>query len=210
MQNLVEQYHQEQNVPALDIAAALAQIAIADSPLSPQKGAESASGRDRKGRDASEVRSGGALEPRKKRSREKPNNSDNEVFRIEVGAEHGVEPSNIVGAIANEAGLGSDQIGRIFIDQNHSTVELPRGMPKEIFRDLKKVWVCGRTLNISRLSEGGRPPRQEPESGKRADTKKKKKKDKEGSKERSKAPKAKNRKSKEKNKGKRKSRDSVG
>lgn len=147
MQNLVEQYQQEQNVPALDIAAALAHIAMGDSSRAPEKG------HDRNG-----TRSGGPLEPRKKRSRDTTPDPEVETFRLEVGAEHGVEPSNIVGAIANEAGLRSDQIGRIVIEQEHSTVELPRGMPKEIFRDLQKVWVCGRTLNISRPSERGKPP----------------------------------------------------
>jgi len=34
-------------------------------------------------------------------------------------------------------------------------VDLPRDMPKEIFRDLRKVWVLGQTLNISRESESG-------------------------------------------------------
>lgn len=147
MQNLIEQYQQEQNVPALDIAAALAHIAMGESSRAPEKG------HDRNG-----TRSGGPLEPRKRRSRDTTPDPEVEAFRLEVGAEHGVEPSNIVGAIANEAGLRSDQIGRIVINPDHSTVELPRGMPKEIFQGLKKVWVCGRTLDISRLSERGKPP----------------------------------------------------
>ena len=156
MQNLVEQYQQEQNVPALDIAAALAHIAMGDSAWSSGKDSDqSARGQD-KGRDRNGPRDGGPLEARKKPRREEPNH-DVEVFRLEVGSEHGVEPSNIVGAIANEAGLGSDQIGRIEIELTHSTVELPRGMPKEIFRDLRKVWVCGRTLNISRASDANKP-----------------------------------------------------
>ncbi len=122
------------------------------------------------------------------------------MFRIEVGAEHGVEPNNIVGAIANEAGLGSDQIGRIFIDQTHSTVELPRGMPKEIFRDLKKVWVCGRTLNISRPSENGRAKAEQVEDARPAPHRERKK-NKDAT-----DVKKKKRKGKDKNKGKRKSR----
>ena len=75
-----------------------------------------------------------------------------ESFRIEVGHEHGVKPANIVGAIANEAGLDSQYIGRIKIYDDYSTVDLPQGMPNEIFRDLQKVWVAGQQMRISRLA----------------------------------------------------------
>ncbi|MBI3171565.1 MAG: DbpA RNA binding domain-containing protein, partial [Hydrocarboniphaga effusa] len=74
-----------------------------------------------------------------------------ETYRIEVGHQHGVKPGNIVGAIANEAQLDSQNIGRIEIFDDHSLVDLPEGMPKETFRDLQKVWVCGQQLRISRL-----------------------------------------------------------
>jgi ATP-dependent RNA helicase DeaD len=77
-----------------------------------------------------------------------------ERFRIEVGHVHGVKPGNIVGAIASEAGLDGRHIGAIDIDSEFSLVDLPVGMPREIFRDLKKVWVCGQQLQISRLDEG--------------------------------------------------------
>ena len=86
-----------------------------------------------------------------------------ETYRIEVGASHGVKPANIVGAIANEAGLDSKHIGRVDIQDEHSLVDLPEGMPAEIFRHLKKVWVSGQQLRITRGGEahegGARPPR---------------------------------------------------
>lgn len=74
-----------------------------------------------------------------------------ERFRVEVGDQHGVKPENLVGAIANEAGLDSAFIGRITINQDHSLVELPSGMPKFLLKDLKRVWVCNQKLDISRL-----------------------------------------------------------
>jgi ATP-dependent RNA helicase DeaD len=86
-------------------------------------------------------------------------------FRIEVGNMHGVAPGNIVGAIANETGLESRYIGRIDIQEDHSTVDLPKGMPNDLFAQLKSVRVAGQKLNISNLSEAGgeqaddRPPR---------------------------------------------------
>ena len=76
-----------------------------------------------------------------------------ERFRIEVGYDHDAKPANIVGAIANEAGLDAVHIGHIDISNTFSLIDLPVGMPRDVFKDLKKVWVCGRQLNISRLDK---------------------------------------------------------
>jgi ATP-dependent RNA helicase DeaD len=83
--------------------------------------------------------------------------SQMETFRIEVGSVHGIKPGNIVGAIANEAGIEGVHIGRVDIREDHSFVDLPEGMPKQIFKDLQKVRVAGRELRISRVSE--KPPK---------------------------------------------------
>mgnify|MGYP003627115321 CR=1 FL=1 len=72
-----------------------------------------------------------------------------ERYRLEVGHDHEVKPGNIVGAIANEAGLDAENIGHIDIYSGYSIVELPEGMPRDVFRALKKVWVSGRQLNIT-------------------------------------------------------------
>ncbi len=68
--------------------------------------------------------------------------SDNiamETYRLEVGHDHGVQPGDIVGAIANEADLESRYIGRIKIADDHSTVDLPEGMPKPLLLRLRKM-----------------------------------------------------------------------
>ena len=80
-----------------------------------------------------------------------------ERFRMEIGHNDKVTPGNIVGCIANEAEIDSEYIGRIQIFDDHSLVDLPEGMPKEIFRHLKKAWVCGKQLNLSRISESSAP-----------------------------------------------------
>lgn len=77
-----------------------------------------------------------------------------ETFRIEVGHQHGVKPGNIVGAIANEAELESRYIGRIDIRDDHSLIDLPEGMPREVMDHLKRVRVAGQQLRISRPGEG--------------------------------------------------------
>ncbi|MGE0114188.1 MAG: DEAD/DEAH box helicase [Steroidobacteraceae bacterium] len=77
-----------------------------------------------------------------------------ETYRVAVGSEHQVKPGNIVGAIANEAGIDSKYIGRIEIFDTYSLVDLPEGMPKEVLQHLKKVWVAGQELRISKQRPG--------------------------------------------------------
>ncbi|MBW6521649.1 MAG: DEAD/DEAH box helicase [Desulfoarculaceae bacterium] len=79
-----------------------------------------------------------------------------ERFRIEVGLNQGVKPGNIVGAIANEADLSSKHIGRISIFDDHSTVDLPAGLPQDTLALLKKVKVADRQLKLSRLNESSK------------------------------------------------------
>jgi ATP-dependent RNA helicase DeaD len=74
-----------------------------------------------------------------------------ERFRIEVGWRDRVKPGNIVGAIANEAGLNGRSIGRIQIFDAHSLVDLPKGMPDEVFKGLQRLRVMNRELQISRV-----------------------------------------------------------
>ncbi len=90
-------------------------------------------------------------------SRPRPASGLMETFRIEVGAAHGIKPSNVVGAIANEAGIEGVHIGRVDIRDDHSYVDLPEGMPKQIFKVLQKVLVAGRELRITKVTE--KPPK---------------------------------------------------
>ncbi len=71
------------------------------------------------------------------------------LYRLDVGRIHGVKPGNIVGAIANEAGLQSRHITELKINDDHSTVCLPKGMSKEVIHALNKARVCGRQLKLT-------------------------------------------------------------
>jgi len=93
----------------------------------------------------------------------RPGDSAMERYRLEVGRVHGVQPGNLVGAIANEAGLGGSEIGKIDIFDHFSIVALPAGMPESVFNALSQTWVSGRQLRLSRDSQaaartGGKPP----------------------------------------------------
>lgn len=149
--DIVAQYQQEYGVPVVDIAAALGRLAQGGKPLvaKPDKAAK-----DDRGQKSS------AKDSKKKPKGEASGRPDvgMERFRIEVGHSHGVKPGNIVGAIANEAEIDSEYIGRIDIRDDHSIVDLPEGMPKETFQHLKTVWVSGERLRISRVAsqKGGK------------------------------------------------------
>ena len=83
-----------------------------------------------------------------------------ERFRIEVGRRGGVTPRDIVGAIANEAGIESNYIGDIILRNEFSTIDLPSGMPKELFSQMKKIRVRGTPIRITRF--GKESPEQAP------------------------------------------------
>lgn len=157
-QNLLEKYQQEHNVPAIEIAAALARLMQGGKSLllqsRPEKPARADKSARSNRRDSPREKPGNDKRPPRERP-PKPAGTRTpppgmERFRIEVGHTHGVKPGNIVGAISNEAGLDSQFIGRVDIQEEYSLVDLPDGMPREIFRDLKKAWVCGQQLKISR------------------------------------------------------------
>jgi ATP-dependent RNA helicase DeaD len=154
MQGLIEQYQQEHDVPAVEIAAALAQLSIGDQPLLMKPDRKRPDRAERGGRaDGKRHRDRDGERPRKGGSRSDLNS---ERYRIEVGHDHGVKPGNIMGAIANEAGIDGAHIGHIDIQSEYSLVDLPVGMPREVFNDLRKTRVCGQALMISR--EGDEVP----------------------------------------------------
>jgi ATP-dependent RNA helicase DeaD len=176
--SLIEEYERDQNVPAIDIAAALAKLYRGDEPLLIEKP-------DREPKPAAEWRE---REPRtefRERSserEERPARAGREGFapregfkkervarapepgmatyRIEVGHAHGVKPGNIVGAIANEGGIASKEIGRIEIYDDFSTLDMPADLPQDLVDHLKKVWVAGQQLGITR--DGEEPPEKKP------------------------------------------------
>jgi ATP-dependent RNA helicase DeaD len=107
-----------------------------------------------------------------------------ELYRLAVGRDHQVKAGDIVGAIANEAGLDSKHIGRIRLFDDHSTVELPVDMPKEIFQLLRKVRVRNVALALERVGDAParRPavtasaaPRKKPGAPRKAGTLRKRK-----------------------------------
>jgi ATP-dependent RNA helicase DeaD len=176
---MIEQYQQEHDVPTLEVAGALAHLLQGDTSFmlqakpqrlkdvenwqedeeKPRRGRGTERGRERgkeSGKDRGRERGrehdkGHGRDQDSAHKKALPLEEGMERFRLDVGHNDEVKPNNIVGAIANEAGLDSEHIGRINIYDDYSVIDLPEGMPKDVFSDLKKVWVAGKQLNISLL-----------------------------------------------------------
>ncbi|CAA0116244.1 ATP-dependent RNA helicase DeaD [Halioglobus japonicus] len=167
--DLIQEYENETGVPVLEVAAALGVLAQGKKPLQEKAMAAPAKGERSEGRAEKPRRIAGDKTGDKRAStKNKPEGKARreteklepgmERFRLEVGNTHGVKPGNIVGAIANEAEIDSEHIGRIEIFEDYSTIDLPEGMPKELFKHLKTVWVSGQRLQISKLDSGNAAP----------------------------------------------------
>jgi ATP-dependent RNA helicase DeaD len=164
---VLEQLETESGMALIDIAAALASLSQGSAPLllaqKPERPLDAHPPNRERDSRREEPSSAARERPtvqQDSRREERPRRSgpaQMETFRIEVGSVHSIKPGNIVGAIANEADIEGVHIGRVDIREDHSYVDLPEGMPKEIFKQLQKVRVAGRELRISRIAE--KPPK---------------------------------------------------
>ncbi|RPG48754.1 MAG: DEAD/DEAH box helicase [Gammaproteobacteria bacterium TMED1] len=148
IQGILESYELEHDVTAIEIAAGLAKLSFRDRPLLLKQEKKRS-----KGRTKAEPTVTASFDRKTKNTVDilKKARKGMELFRIEVGHDALVKPGNIIGAIASEAGLDAENIGHIDIRKKFSLIELPQGMPKAVFNDLKNVWVCGQKLDISKV-----------------------------------------------------------
>ena len=173
--DIIDHYVRHHDVPESDVAAALAVVAQGDEPLllaadDPRFRRTEHRG-DRGGRDGApttrdERRDRGGHPARGERRLR--STQPMAPYRIEVGKRHKVEPRQIVGALANEGGLGRDDFGRIDIRPDFSIVELPADLPGDVLDRLSGTRISGRLIDIkpdrggrggTSRSWGDRPPR---------------------------------------------------
>ena len=152
---LIEDYRRESGVELSRIAAALSSLAQGDTSIQKIAHISSVENESRKEGRKKERRQRGE---RRERGSEKNTirrlEPGMERYRIEVRRTHKISPGSIVGAIANEADIDSEFIGAISIYDRFSTVDLPDGMPPEIFEILQKTRISGRLLKLNKLKKG--------------------------------------------------------
>ncbi|MFT6836068.1 MAG: ATP-dependent RNA helicase DeaD, partial [Francisellaceae bacterium] len=163
--DLISNYQENSELDIVDVAAALAKLMQGDNPLLLNEKQDRATYREESrtfdnhdsARRGSRNRDGGRGSDRDSgRGSDRysrPTDANMESYRVAVGRQDGVQPGNLVGAIANEIKLDSKFIGRINIFDSYTTVDLPTGMPKESIDHLKRVRVAGKKLDISKARD---------------------------------------------------------
>jgi ATP-dependent RNA helicase DeaD len=68
---------------------------------------------------------------------------------IDAGRDDGVRPADIVGAIANEAGIPGRAIGAIELFDRFALVDVPAGQSENVLRALKRTTIRGRKISPS-------------------------------------------------------------
>jgi ATP-dependent RNA helicase DeaD len=163
--DLVTSYEQNHDVPAADIAAALAVMAQDGQPLllepEPEPAPRVFEGKREKAgawdHEKGRRRDDGDRAPKRRDTKPRRGRSDVPMatYTIAVGKRHKVEPRQIVGAIANEGGLGRGDFGHIDIRGDHSLVELPASLPPETWKALENTRISGKLIA---LTEGASAP----------------------------------------------------
>jgi ATP-dependent RNA helicase DeaD len=153
LSEILQRVAQEQGCSPENLALAALELSLAGKPLLLQGNDDftqvrtNGPGRDRdRDRDREPRRRIGG---RQERPAGEPE-ADMERFRVELGWRDRIKPGNLVGAIANETGLNGRAIGRIQIFDTHSVLDLPKGMPEEVFQSLRQLRVLNKPLQISR------------------------------------------------------------
>jgi ATP-dependent RNA helicase DeaD len=77
---------------------------------------------------------------------------------INAGRRHGMRPNDIVGAIANEAGVPGRAIGAIDIDDHFTVVELPRQYQAQVLKRMTRTVIRNQPIRITVAESGSERP----------------------------------------------------
>ena len=181
--NVVRQLMQEQNLGAREVASALAFMVQAERPLQIEEKYEKFSKPEKFEKperfskaEKFDTPNLSRAEFAERKQIKKPVKSDRpsdgtvgssdvwnpsgpkQRYRLEAGRNHGVTPKDVVGAIANEAGIESRYIGQIDLFDDFTTVELPM-LPDDTVQLLQKTRLRGRPMDIAIDTGEGKPER---------------------------------------------------
>jgi ATP-dependent RNA helicase DeaD len=155
--DVVEHYVKNNDVPEIDVAAALAVVLQGKTPLLLEPEPERPVRKEREYSDDRGPKPRKEFKDRGDRPARKPRGRTDvpmATYRIAVGKRHKVEPRQIVGAIANEGGLSRQDFGHIDIRGDHSLVELPADLPGDAWSKLSGTRISGKLIELS-VDNGG-------------------------------------------------------
>lgn len=75
-------------------------------------------------------------------------------YRVEIGRRHSVSKEEVINVLVEESGVDPKMIGAIEIHNNFSVLELPEGMPGDIFQHLKSVEINQQKLHFKHAGKG--------------------------------------------------------
>ena len=90
----------------------------------------------------------------------KPHAYRNVRYRLDVGNQHQVSQDQLLAILIEESGVDRQRITRIEIRDTYTLVDLPDGMPADIFQLLAEAQIGEHKLNIKRVKPNrrrGRP-----------------------------------------------------
>lgn len=77
-------------------------------------------------------------------------------YRLDVGSQHQVTREQIQLLLVQESGVEQKRIGRIDMRDSHTMVDLPEGMPADVFQILFEATLADRKLAIKRMKPNRR------------------------------------------------------
>jgi ATP-dependent RNA helicase DeaD len=80
-------------------------------------------------------------------------------YRLDVGSCHGICADEILAVLIEESGVDKQRVGRLEIREHYSLVDLPEGMPADIFQLLSEATLKGQRFNIKRIKPNRKNPR---------------------------------------------------
>ena len=148
---IVAELEQENTLSYEDMAAALCFMAQKERPFPDAKEPEPTRRESREGRERGERRDG------ERRGGRERSNEGMVRYRVELGRDHGINPGDLVGAIANEGKISGQSIGHIRLFDSCSSVYLPEGIASSVLDVLKDAKIRNRPMALKPWVDDGVP-----------------------------------------------------
>ena len=138
----LESFCNEEDYQTIDVAAALIKLALGEE-LKEEIVEEKS--RDNSRRDGSR-REGSRRE-------QKPTPEGMVRLFVNVGKQQRIKASDILGAIAGEAGISGKTVGTIDIYDKYTFVEVPKQNVKKVLESMKNIKIKGNKINIEKANK---------------------------------------------------------
>ncbi len=88
----------------------------------------------------------------------KPAQARSVRYHLSIGSSHQIEPEQIFNVLVAESGVDRKRITRMDMRDTYTLIDLPDGMPADIFQLLNEATIGGRKLRLKRVKPGRKKP----------------------------------------------------